>query len=308
VTAVLRIGTRGSALALAQARSVQAALEGLQPRLRAELRTVKTTGDRFLDRPLALLGGKGLFVKELEEALLAGTVDLAVHSMKDVPAEVAPGLVLGAVLPREDPGDVLVARSRSTLADLPRGARVGTSSLRRSALLRARRPDLEVVPLRGNVDTRLGKLRSGVVDAVVLAAAGLKRLGLVLAEAVPLDPLEFLPAIGQGALGIETRADEVQRLVAPLDHAVTRAAVEAERAFLRRVGGTCHTPIAAHAIPEGRHLLLRAAVFSVDGSRLVQGERRGPMDGAAELGEQLAVELLRRGAEELLAALRGVAR
>ena len=299
----LRIGTRGSALALAQAQLIKTAIEELHSGLAVEVLTFRTSGDRVQDRPLATLGGKGLFVKEIEDALLDATVDVAVHSMKDLPAELAPGLLIAAVPPREDPGDVLIARSRTELSALPTGARVGTSSLRRMALLRSMRRDVEVVGLRGNVDTRLRKLRDGEIDATVLAAAGLKRLGLHVAEAVRLDPSFFLPAIGQGALAIETRADEARDLVAVLEDRDTRLAVEAERAFMKRAAGSCVTPMAAHAVVENGALTLRAVIVSPDGQRAVRGAHSAAPGEAFELGERLAEELLDAGGADILRAL-----
>ncbi len=301
----LRIGTRGSALALAQSRHVLAAIEAMNPGVAAELVTIRTSGDRIADRPLAEVGGKGLFVKEIEEALLENRIDAAVHSMKDLPAELAAGLLVAAVPPRENPGDVLIAAPRCRLDDLPAGAVVGTSSLRRAALLRLLRPEIEVVPLRGNVDTRLRKLREGQLQAIVLAAAGLRRLGLEVPEAVPLDPTEFLPAIGQGALAIETRADWARDLLAPLDDADARAAVDAERGFMRRAEGSCVTPMAAHASVGAEEVTLRAVILSEDGSRAVRGQRRGPRAGAAQLGAELAAELLDAGGADILSRLRG---
>lgn len=299
----LRLGTRGSALALAQARWVATALEGLHAGLRVELVVIRTSGDRIQDRALSEVGGKGLFVKEIEEALLRREVDLAVHSMKDLPAELAPGLEIAAVPPREDPGDVLIARRLATLAELAPGARVGTSSLRRASLLLAERGDLEVVPLRGNVDTRLRRLEEGAVDAIVLAAAGLRRLGLAPATAVALDPARFVPAIGQGALAIEARAAEHAELFAALDDAATRAAVAAERGFMRGVEGSCTTPIAAHARVRGGVVELDAVIASPDGTRVVRGAATGTVAGAARTGEGLAGELLARGGAEILRAL-----
>jgi hydroxymethylbilane synthase len=299
----LRIGTRGSRLALTQARWVQAALQRLCPELSVELVTVRTTGDRFLDAPLSTIGGKGVFVKEIEDALTAGRIDCAVHSMKDVPTELAPGLVIGAIPPREAAHDVLISRARVPLAELPRGARVGTSSLRRMALLRAQRRDVEVQALRGNVDTRLRKLDGGELDAVVLAAAGLHRLGITRPGAVALDPEDFIPAIGQGALAIETRDDATRTPLLALDDPETRIAVSAERAFLARVGGSCRTPLAAYATVEAGHLDLRALIANPDGIRVVRGRRDGATADATDLGRELADELLNRGGREILSAL-----
>ena len=300
---ILRIGTRGSKLALAQSRWVQACLQEHHPDLTIEMVVIKTTGDRFVDQPLSQLGGKGVFVKEIEEAMLAGSIDCAVHSMKDVPSELAPGLVIAATPRREDPCDLLIARDGVRFADLPGGARIGTSSLRRMALLRALRSDLEVHSLRGNVDTRLGKLDRGELDAIVLAAAGLRRLGIERSEAEAFDPEAFVPAIGQGVLALESRADATVAVLAVLDDAATRVTVTAERAFLRRVGGSCRTPLAAYATREGTAILLRALIADPDGTRVLRGERVGPATDAVPLGEGLADELLGRGGAEILRAL-----
>jgi len=302
----IRVGTRGSALALAQARWVQGELSRLHSGLTVELAIIKTSGDRIQDRSLAEIGGKGLFVKEIEEALLRGEVELAVHSMKDLPAVLAAGLEIGAVPRREDAGDVLVCRQAAALADLPPRPRVGTSSLRRAALLRSERADVEVVPMRGNVDTRLRRLDEGVVDALVLAAAGLNRLGVTPAGAMRLDPSRFVPAIGQGALAIEARAGELAELLAALDDESTHAAIRAERGFMRGVGGSCTTPLAAHARVDGAALSLDAVILSPDGTREVRGARRGAAADAARLGEDLAEELMRRGGAEILRALGAV--
>lgn len=303
MTHTLRIGTRGSQLALAQSRWVRACLQQHYPDLTIEMVIIKTTGDRFVDRPLSQIGGKGVFVKEIEDAMLAGTIDCAVHSMKDVPSELAPGLVIAATPPREDPRDLLIARGGVGFAQLPRGARIGTSSLRRTALLRAARRDVEVHNLRGNVDTRLGKLDRGELDAVVLAAAGLHRLGIERRDAAPFDPLDFVPAIGQGVLALESRTDATATRLAVLDDAPTRIAVTAERAFLLRVGGSCRTPLAAYATVDGDAITLRALIADPDGTRVLRGERRGSAVEAATLGTALAGELLGRGGAEILRAL-----
>ncbi|HYD48084.1 MAG TPA: hydroxymethylbilane synthase [Terriglobales bacterium] len=299
----IRIGTRGSALALAQANWLRSALQELAAAAEIELVTIQTSGDRFTDRSLRAIGGKGLFVKEIEEALLARSIDCAIHSMKDLPAEIPPGLMIAAIPRREDPRDVLVTRSGCPLMKLPHGARIGTSSLRRMALLRAMRPDLEVIELRGNVDTRLRRLEEGKFDAIVLAAAGLNRLGLSLANAVPFDIDEFLPAIGQGALAVETRDDEIRALIAQLDDGETRMAVAAERAFLRTVGGSCQTPIAAHATLSGDRLDLKALIAQPDGTRVVLGADHGESAAADSLGARLADRLLARGGKEIIAAV-----
>jgi hydroxymethylbilane synthase len=299
----IRIGTRGSQLALAQSRWVQVWLQRQHPQLEVELVTITTSGDRFVEQPLSALGGKGLFVKEIEEALRAGSIDCAVHSMKDVPGELAPGLVIAAVPAREDPRDVLVTPDGLQLEALPRGARLGTSSLRRMALVRAARGDLEVTNLRGNIDTRLRKLARGDCDAIVLACAGLRRLGIRPSGMAFFDPQQFIPAIGQGALAIESRTDETTELLAPLDDVATRRAVTAERAFLARAGGSCHTPLAAHATVHQDTLDMRALIASPDGRQLVRGERRGPVAAASALGIELAEELLRGGGAGILRAL-----
>ena len=300
----LRIGTRGSALAVAQSEQVAERIRRLDSSLIVELHRIRTSGDRVSDRPLAEIGGKGLFVKEIEEALLAGEVDVGVHSMKDLPGSLPDGLAIVAVPAREDPRDVLVWRGTGGVDALPRGVRVGTGSLRRAALLRARRPDLDVRPMRGNVDTRLGKWRGGEVDAIVLAAAGLARLGIALAEAEPLDVDQFLPAIGQGALALEARPEgPAAAIVARLDDPVTASATVAERAVLAALGGDCKTPIAAHATIAGGELRLRALVARPDGTRVVEAETSGRVAEAAALGFALAGDLLARGAGEILAEL-----
>jgi len=300
----IRIGTRGSALALWQAEWVTARLQHFWPSLAIELVIIKTSGDTIQDVSLSTIGGKGLFVKEIEEALLAGAIDLAVHSMKDVPGELPAGLVISAVPEREDPRDVLITKHGETLAELPAGTRVGTSSLRRQALLLALNPGLRVEMLRGNVDTRLRKQRDGVVDATVLAAAGLKRLGITLEHSCILDEQQFLPAIGQGALGIETRAEEeIVSLVQPLHHQATATAVNAERAFLQRMGGSCRTPLAAKGTMKGEALHLQALVASPDGQRVIRGELSGTVSEAEQIGVALAEQLLRRGGKEILTEL-----
>jgi hydroxymethylbilane synthase len=299
----LRIGTRGSQLALTQSRWVQAALQRQYPDLTVELVTIRTAGDRFLDVPLSAIGGKGVFVKEIEDALTAGRIDCAVHSMKDVPTELARGLVIAAIPLREAAHDILISRTHVPLGQLPRGARVGTSSLRRMALVRAQRRDVEVLALRGNVDTRLRKLDAGELDAVVLAAAGLHRLGITRRDAAALDPEDFIPAIGQGALAIETRDDATRTLLRALDDAETRIAVSAERAFLARVGGSCRTPLAAYATVEVGHLDLRALIANPDGTQVVRGRRAGTTDNGTDLGHELADEVLDRGGRQILSAL-----
>jgi len=302
----VRIATRRSPLALWQAEHVAARLRAAHPGLTVELVPMVTRGDRILDSPLARIGGKGLFVKELERALLEGRADIAVHSMKDVPVALPPGLVIGAILEREDPRDALVARAPGLDLDtLPKGARVGTSSLRRQCQLRARRPDLEVLDLRGNVGTRLARLDEGRYDAIVLAAAGLRRLGEARRITRPLAPEELLPAIAQGAIGVECRADDapLRALLAPLEDGPTRICVEAERAFNARLGGGCQVPLAAHAVLERDVILVRGLVGRPDGTELVEGVVSGRPEDAGLLGRALAEDLLARGADRILAAL-----
>ena len=298
----LKLGTRGSPLAMRQAGLVADALCNRWPGLEVALIAIKTSGDKLLDSPLAQAGGKGLFVKEIEEALLGGRIDLAVHSLKDLPAVLPPGLRLGAVMRREDPLDALVARDGLQFAELPLGARIGTSSLRRQVQFLHRRPDLQIVPLRGNVETRLKKLDTLGLDAVVLAAAGLIRLGLEHRITERLDPDLSLPAIGQGALAIEIREGD-RRVAAPvdrIDHRETRLATMAERAFLRRLGGSCVTPVAAFGEIEGDLLVLTGMVGSLDGKRLVRRALRGEAGTPDEVGRALAEELLAAGADEIL--------
>ncbi len=298
----LKLGTRGSPLAMRQAGLVADALCNRWPGLEVALIPIKTSGDKLLDSPLAQVGGKGLFVKEIEEALLGGRIDLAVHSLKDLPAELPPGLRVGAVMRREDPFDALIARDGLRFAELPLGARIGTSSLRRQVQFLHRRPDLQIVPLRGNVETRLRKLDTLGLDAVVLAAAGLIRLGLQHRITQRLDPELSLPAIGQGALAIEIREDDqrVAALVDRIDHRETRLATMAERAFLRHLGGSCVTPVAAFGEIEEDSLVLTGMVASLDGKRLVKRVLRGEASTPDEVGRALAEELLAAGADEIL--------
>jgi hydroxymethylbilane synthase len=302
----LRIATRGSALALWQANWVRDRLLADDPALTVELVVLKTRGDKILDRALSEVGGKGLFVKEIEEALLDGRAEVAVHSMKDLPAEIPVGLTLGAVPLREDARDALVVAPKHAardVASLPPGARVGTSSLRRVCQLRARRPDLDVVPLRGNVDTRLRKVEAGELDAIILACAGLKRLGHGARITAALSTADSLPAIGQGALAIECRVDdpETLRRLARLDDRTTRRAVVAERAFLKRLSGDCKTPLAAHAIVDDGRLVVEGLVGAPDGSKLLRHRLEGSADDGDAVGTALAEELLEQGADMLLA-------
>jgi hydroxymethylbilane synthase len=305
VISTLRIATRGSLLALWQADYVKGLLERFEPGLRAELLVIKTSGDKLQDVALAPVGGKGLFVKEIEEALLDGRADLAVHSMKDVPVEVAAGLTLAAVSQRADPRDALCARHDATLAELPARARIGTSSLRRTCQLLARRPDLEIVSLRGNVPTRLARLDAGDCDAVLLAVSGLERLGMGerISEKLPLAVC--LPAVGQGALAIEARERDVaiaDLLRAAVHHPEDARRVAAERAFLARIQGGCQAPLAGHARFSRGELVLTTLVGSRDGSTILRDERRGSAERAEELGQAAADALLGMGGARLLAA------
>jgi len=307
LTRDLKIGTRGSALALAQARWVAAQISGRHPTCRVELVIIKTTGDKIQDVPLAQIGGKGLFIKEIETALLTGQVDLAVHSLKDMPAEVPEGLMLGAVPPREDCRDAFISSRYATLAEIPSGGRVGTGSLRRRVQLLHRRPDLEVVPLRGNVDTRLKKMATLGLDGLILAAAGLNRLGLAHTYRNCVPEADMLPAVGQGALGLEVRTgdQELRELVAFLDDPPTHLAVTAERAFLARLEGGCVVPVAALGRVTGDSLSLEALISDLEGRRVLRDNRTAPVAQAADLGTGLADDLLARGGREILAELYG---
>jgi hydroxymethylbilane synthase len=299
------LATRESALAMWQARYVESRLVEAHPGLDVQILGMTTEGDRKLDTSLAKIGGKGLFVKELEDALARGAADIAVHSMKDVPMDLAPGHVIAAIPERADPRDAFVSNRYAALSDLPAGARVGTSSLRRESQLRAARPDLVVEPLRGNVPTRLRKLDEGQYDAILLAAAGLKRLGLADRITALLPTEMSLPAAGQGAIGIECRAAraDVLQLLAPLDHQTTALAVRAERAVSRTLAGSCNVPLAAYAEVSGTTMRLRAFVGAPDGSRTVRDALEGPASQAEAHGVALAQRMRDAGAAEILAAL-----
>ena len=304
-SAILRLGTRGSPLALAQAHMVRQALASAHglPADRIELSVIRTSGDRIQDRPLSEVGGKGLFTKEIEEALIAGAIDLAVHSSKDMPTVLPAGLVLAAFLPREDPRDAFVSLRARSLSDLPQGATVGTASLRRQAMVKRSRPDLAVVPLRGNVETRLRKLDEGVADATLLALAGLKRLGLADKATAVLDVDAFLPAVGQGAIGIETRIDDARtrELLQLIDHADTASALAAERAFLAVLDGSCHTPIAGHATVAAGRLRFRGMIVKPDGSEAHETAREGGISDAEALGADAGHELRGRAGADFFA-------
>jgi hydroxymethylbilane synthase len=304
---ILRLGTRGSPLALAQARTVRqaiAAAHGFDPE-RIEVKIIRTSGDRIQDRPLAEAGGKGLFTKEIEEALLSGAIDLAVHSSKDMPTVLPDGLVLAAFLEREDVRDVFVSRKAGSLAALPRGAVVGTASLRRQALVKRLRPDLSVSILRGNVETRLRRLDEGVADATLLALAGLKRLGIAELATAVLDVDAFPPAVGQGAVGIETRADDARTraLLDPTNHADTACALAAERAFLAVLDGSCRTPIAGHATLSGNEIKFRGMILKPDGSEVFETARAGNRADAERLGADAGAELKARAGSDFFAGL-----
>jgi len=298
----LRIGTRGSQLALFQANWVKDQLVRTHPELKVTLIKIKTTGDKIQDVPLAKIGGKGLFVKEIEEALIQRRIDLAVHSIKDVPTEFPKSLHLSVITKREDPRDVLISRNGTALKDLPQGAKIGTSSLRRQAQLLHFRNDLELIPLRGNLDTRLKKLITMNLDGIVLALAGVKRLGLEerISEIIPINI--SLPAIGQGALGIETRMDDrvVEDQIRFLNDPHSSIAVTAERAFLKKLEGGCQVPIAAFAQKVGSTLQIDGLVGTIDGKRLIRHHLEGPIEEAEPLGTQLAEILLAKGAKEIL--------
>ena len=301
----LRIATRKSALALWQANHVQSLLREAHPGIEIELVKIVTEGDRILDRPLAEIGGKGLFLKELERAMLDGEADLAVHSMKDVPAKMAEGLVLDAVLPRANPFDALVSRDGRLLADLPAGSRIGTSSLRRKAQLLALRPDLVVTDLRGNVDTRLRKLDEGQYDAIILACAGLQRLGLGARITETLQMPGWLPASTQGIIGLQCRQDDdyVRALIKPLADAGTMVVASAERAVAQVLEATCQVPLAVHAVLENGTVKLKSRVSTPDGKVSVKAAGEAPAADAVALGEQVAAELLKNGAGEIIASL-----
>lgn len=302
---LLKIATRRSPLALWQANYIKDRLTQLYPQLTVELVPMVTKGDVILDTPLAKIGGKGLFVKELENALLNGEADIAVHSMKDVPMQFPAGLGLSVICKREDPRDAFVSNSYRTLDELPKGAVVGTSSLRRQCQLKALRPDLNIQSLRGNVGTRLSKLDNGDYDAIILASAGLIRLGMADRIASFIDTETSLPAAGQGAVGIECRTDDVetQQLLAPLADAETTACVLAERAMNNHLQGGCQVPIAGYAVIRDNQLYLKALVGKIDGSLIIRAENQSAVENSQELGVQVAESLLKQGADKILQAL-----
>ena len=297
------IGTRGSKLALWQAEWVKSLILDINPALSVELMKIKTTGDKIQDVPLAQVGGKGLFVKEIEEAMLKGEIDLAVHSMKDVPTVLPQGLHIPCITKREDPRDAFISNKYDSLAALPKGATLGTSSLRRSCQLLALRPDIKIVSLRGNFDTRIRKLDEGQFDAIILAAAGANRLGLTDRVRQWIDAEVCLPAIAQGAVGIECRKDDkfINDLIAPLKHEESAICVSAERAALLKLEGGCQVPIAAHAVLSGERLSIKGLVGSVDGSVIIRSGKEGLASEAMAIGIALAEELLDKGADKILA-------
>ena len=303
----IRIATRKSRLAMWQAQYVADAIIRYYPALKVDLRPMSTKGDEILDRSLAKIGGKGLFVKELEQALLSNEADIAVHSMKDVPAEMAGGLDILSIMQREDPRDALVSNRVDRISQLNQGASIGTSSLRRQCQLLHLRPDLDIQPLRGNVETRLKRVDEGQFQAIILAVAGLKRLELEHRITTRIEPGEILPAVGQGAIGIQCRLDDAELIdnLAALNHPDTKIRVDAERGFSRRLGGSCQSPIAGHAVLDGDILVLTGRVGLPDGSLIIEGSKQGPHRDAESIGADLAEELLKKGAAEILSQLDG---
>ena len=298
----IKIGTRGSQLALWQAHWVKDQLEKKSPEIQVQIVKIKTTGDRITDRPLAMVGGKGLFVKEIEQQLLDKDIDIAVHSMKDMPGELPDGLCIGAVPVRENPFDVLISRDKMTLDTLPQGAKVGTSSLRRASQIRHLRPDVQTLSIRGNLDTRIRKLENGEYDAIILAAAGLIRLGMGSKITQYLDDQQMLPAVGQGALCIESRQGDskIDALLQTIDDRNTRIPVESERAFLKQLEGSCHIPVACFGTIDSETITLTGLVASEDGGEIIRERITGTADDAQKMGIELANTLLNRGAKEIL--------
>jgi len=299
------IGTRGSQLALWQANFIKSEIKGFFPELDVRLNIIKTTGDRITDRPLAQVGGKGLFVKEIENALLEKDIDLAVHSMKDMPGELPEGLTIGAIPKRENPFDVLITRDDTLLADFKPGTKVGTSSLRRASQIKHIRPDIQIVSIRGNLDTRIKKLKSGEYDAIVLAAAGLHRLGQKDEISEYLDESIMTPAVGQGALCIETREidPDIEPIMAKLDHFETRLCVTGERAFLKQIEGSCHIPVACFSKIVENEVIMTAVVASEDGKEIIKEQIVSPFNGVQENGQILADQVLNNGGKKILEQL-----
>lgn len=299
---IIRIATRKSPLALWQAEEVSRQLHSLYPELKIELLKIVSKGDKILDAPLAKIGGKGLFVKELEQAMLDGEADIAVHSMKDVPMEFPPGLHLPVIMQREDPTDAFVSNTYNSLEDLPENARIGSSSLRRQLQIKEVMPSAQMLNLRGNVNSRLQKLDNGDYDAIILATAGLLRLEFEDRIKTRITPEQSLPSVGQGAVGIECRVNDasIEKLIAPLDHPQTHTRLSAERAMNNRLNGGCQVPIAGYSVLEGDNIFLRGLVGRPDGSEVIRGEVRGPAADAVKLGQQLAEQLLNEGADVIL--------
>lgn len=298
----LRIGTRGSQLALWQAHYIKSCILGFFPDLDVEILTIKTTGDRITDRPLSMVGGKGLFVKEIENALLSRDIDLAVHSMKDMPGDLPQGLVIGAIPERENPFDVLISQDKTLLDAYPKHARIGTSSLRRGSQLKAIRPDLEIASIRGNLDTRIKKLKAGEYHAIVLAAAGLIRLEQEHEITQYLDETLMVPAVGQGALCIETRVNDavLAPILGKLDHKPTRICVTGERAFLKQIQGSCHIPVACYGKIQEDQVVLTALVASENGEQVIKEQVLSPLDTIEAQGRKLADQLLENGGKKIL--------
>lgn len=303
----IKIGTRGSPLALRQSHWVKEALTGHYPHLEIEMVVIKTTGDKILDVPLAAIGGKGLFVKEIEEALLERRIDLAVHSMKDMPGDLPPGLTIGAVPVREDPRDVLIARDHCLLKDIPEREKIGTGSLRRKAQLLHHRPDLQIVPLRGNLDTRLKKIESEGLAGIILAAAGIHRMGFKDRISQYIDFDNSLPAVGQGALALEIREGDlrIQELIQVIHHEATALCTRAERAFLSRLQGGCQVPIAGHAWIQGQRIILKGLIADLDGQKIFKDQTEGPLSDPIGPGIRLAERLLEAGGQEILEGVYG---
>jgi len=309
----IRIGTRGSQLALWQANHIKDCIETFFPKINVDIISISTKGDRITDRPLSMVGGKGLFVKEIETALLNNGIDLAVHSMKDMPGVLPEGLVIGAIPERENPFDVMISREGKMLADYPANARIGTSSLRRGSQLKAARPDLEILSIRGNLDTRIKKLKAGEYDAIVLAAAGLRRLGQENEITQYLDETLMVPAVGQGALCVETRKDDkgIAPVMEKLNHGPTQICVTGERAFLKQIEGSCHIPVACYGEIKGKQVILTALVASEDGREVIKRQTACPLDSSADSimdtivdhGRKLADQLLENGGKQILESL-----
>jgi hydroxymethylbilane synthase len=299
---VIKIGTRGSKLALAQSSMIGEIIKKQHPDINVEMIVIKTKGDKIIDSPLSKIGGKGLFVKEIEEALLENRVDIAVHSIKDVPAELPDGLSIPFFPEREDPSDAFLSVKYGKLEDLPEGSKVGTGSLRRSSQLLNKRPDIEIIPIRGNVDTRIKKLESGELDAILLAASGLNRLGLSSKIKQLLPTLDFIPAVGQGALGLEVRTDDAEcnKLLEFINHTETALSVRAERAFLNKLEGGCQVPIGAHAFIEDNTVVIHGMVSELDGSRIIRDRLKCSFEEPEKAGEVLAARLLDMGADKIL--------